>query len=474
MIHFSDQKRIFIEGECNHVIAVSESSKPDIIPEPFPNIPEIIWDVNHVYFPFNKKNIKNDNGCKSRWSIIINALQSKINNSEDLKNCILKCYQTHSNDVPSFECFDLYFKNNTKEKNERLFDKVIPLMIQNLTELTECSLTSSIPLLKQQSINFDASITLSQFQIFIILINSFFCTFPEYLFSKKLPNINFMSIYSYSRYNKYGNVEKIKCLMNYFGRVMKYDKHKLNLVTFYRRSIDKKKMPNWNLSDHTLTNLEICSTKKIEDHDYTLQVDFANSFVGGGVIGSGLVQEEIQFLTHPELIVSRLFTEKLLENEVLFVTGFEKFNNYSGYSNTFKFKGDAEDKISTIDTKFGKRKLSYMVAMDALSFGSDKEKQYLKNNIIRDLNKCFVAFSAYPVIEKDNEKLSTISTGNWGCGAFKGDKELKSLIQLLVASHCNRNLIYSTFDDEKFKISLNEMYIFLKKNLLKQINYLSY
>lgn len=52
-----------------------------------------------------------------------------------------------------------------------------------------------------------------------------------------------------------------------------------------------------------------------------MQVDFASSWIGGGVLGSGLVQEEILFLLNPELIVSRLFTEKLGDNECLIITG---------------------------------------------------------------------------------------------------------------------------------------------------------
>lgn len=52
-----------------------------------------------------------------------------------------------------------------------------------------------------------------------------------------------------------------------------------------------------------------------------MQVDFASSWVGGGVLSSGLVQEEILFLMSPELIVSRLFTERLANNECLIITG---------------------------------------------------------------------------------------------------------------------------------------------------------
>lgn len=50
-------------------------------------------------------------------------------------------------------------------------------------------------------------------------------------------------------------------------------------------------------------------------------MDFASSWLGGGVLDSGLLQEEILFLMNPELIVSRLFTEKLQHKECVIVTG---------------------------------------------------------------------------------------------------------------------------------------------------------
>lgn len=51
------------------------------------------------------------------------------------------------------------------------------------------------------------------------------------------------------------------------------------------------------------------------------QVDFANKFVGGGILGQGCVQEEIRFAICPELIVSCLFTECFDRHEALIVTG---------------------------------------------------------------------------------------------------------------------------------------------------------
>lgn len=52
-----------------------------------------------------------------------------------------------------------------------------------------------------------------------------------------------------------------------------------------------------------------------------VQVDFANKYIGGGVLGHGCVQEEIRFLICPEMIVARLFTEVLEPLECLVMTG---------------------------------------------------------------------------------------------------------------------------------------------------------
>lgn len=54
---------------------------------------------------------------------------------------------------------------------------------------------------------------------------------------------------------------------------------------------------------------------------FTRLVDTFCRFVGGGVLGWGCVQEEIRFITCPELIAARLFTEALENNEALVITG---------------------------------------------------------------------------------------------------------------------------------------------------------
>ena len=59
------------------------------------------------------------------------------------------------------------------------------------------------------------------------------------------------------------------------------------------------------------------------------KLDFANEFIGGGVLNSGCVQEEIRFMICPELLVTMLFTERMEPNETILIKGCERYENKS-------------------------------------------------------------------------------------------------------------------------------------------------
>ena len=115
-------------------------------------------------------------------------------------------------------------------------------------------------------------------------------------------------------------------------------------------------------------------------------------YIGGGVLGHGCVQEEIRFLISPELILSRLFTERLGDNECVVITGFERFSDYKGYSSSFEFAGNHVDQ-TPIDY-LSKHRKTRLVAIDALYF-RDSNSQYSKDKIKRELNKAYVGFKNY-------------------------------------------------------------------------------
>lgn len=130
-------------------------------------------------------------------------------------------------------------------------------------------------------------------------------------------------------------MEKLKCIFNYFRRILKETPQ--GIVSFERRCLLQQEIPDWSESTTKLSQMQVLSDGLIEKEGVgMLQIDFANKYIGGGILDNGCVQEEIRFAICPELIVSQLFTEKLLDNEVLIITGCEQLNNYSGYGRSFK------------------------------------------------------------------------------------------------------------------------------------------
>ncbi|XP_059099200.1 poly(ADP-ribose) glycohydrolase-like [Tigriopus californicus] len=231
--------------------------------------------------------------------------------------------------------------------------------------------------------------------------------------------------------------------------------------TFHRHFIPYQSLPDWHKSKKQLTELHINAKGTIEDDGFgMLQVDFANALVGGGVLGHGCVQEEIRFLISPELILSRLFTERLSGNECLVVTGFERFSKYSGYASSFKFDGAYHD--DTPIDKGSKHRKTRMVAIDALPPGHSSS-QYSPQNVQRELNKAFVGFKNYNPSVKNPV---AVATGNWGCGAFGGDPQLKGLLQIMAASEARRDVAYFTFSNRKLRDQIHEMHTLLKSRKL--------
>uniref|UniRef100_A0A3B5QQZ4 poly(ADP-ribose) glycohydrolase n=1 Tax=Xiphophorus maculatus TaxID=8083 RepID=A0A3B5QQZ4_XIPMA len=331
---------------------------------------------------------------------------------------------------------------------EHLFDSLLPDMVQLALRASELC-TKPIPLLKR---GMSHSITMSQEQVACLLANAFFCTFPRRNSRKteycNYPDINFIRLFEGSSSRK---IEKLKTLMCYFKSVT--EQKPTGLVTFSRQRLDKP--PNWKSSPTLLTRLHITCEGTIEDDGYgMLQVDFANKFVGGGVIGAGLVQEEIRFLINPELIVSRLFTEALDDNECLIITGSQQYSKYTGYSQTYKWAGCHHDTIPRDDWR---RRCTEIVAIDALQFRNFLE-QFHPDKLNRELNKAYCGFSHS---EKESQNLAAVATGNWGCGVFGGDTRLKALIQMLAAAEAGRDVAYFTFGDNQLMTDVHNMHSFL-------------
>lgn len=100
--------------------------------------------------------------------------------------------------------------------------------------------------------------------------------------------------------------------------------------------------------------------------------------------------------------------------------------------------------------------MTQIVAIDATRFGKPEE-QFKPQMLLRELNKAYVGFFRRPS-EDFLGPLTAIATGNWGCGAFGGDKRLKFLLQLMACSEAKRDMVYYTFGESRLQQELFAMY----------------
>lgn len=423
------------------------------VPVPYPSKFKDAWDELSVKMPCSERNLfpmetEDGNGVQSRWDLIRTALQTGFKSSLDVRDAILR-YNTGHAKKWDFTALNLLCTEGLVHfKVQQLFDVILPSMVELALKAPKLC-TMPIPLLKSRM---NHSLTLSQEQIACLLANAFFCTFPRRNSRKSeygnYPEINFYRLFEGSSQRK---LEKLKTLLCYFERVTKTTPE--SLVTFTRQALNNP--PDWESSQTQLTHLHITCEGTIEGNGYgMLQVDFANRFVGGGVTGHGLVQEEIRFLINPELIISRLFTEALEYNECLIITGAEQYSRYSGYAESYKWEESYKDETPRDDWQ---RRCTEIVAIDALKYRHFLE-QFLPEKMTRELNKAYCGFHRN---NANRKHLSAVATGNWGCGAFGGDTRLKALIQLMAAAQAGRDVAYFTFGDAPLMRDVHDMHSFL-------------
>ncbi|XP_020105070.1 poly(ADP-ribose) glycohydrolase 1-like isoform X2 [Ananas comosus] len=352
---------------------------------------------------------------------------------------------------------------------------------------------------------------LSQELIGALLACALFCLFPtSNRDAKLLPAINFDYLFANLYPNaRQSQEQKVRCLIHYFERISLSTP--TGFVSFERKVIPLQRSSSgisypeaddWRISKASLCQFKVLSAGLIEDQqDEALEVDFANEYLGGGALHRGCVQEEIRFMINPELIAGMLFMASMRDNEAIEIVGVERFSQYMGYSSSFRFVGDYIDR-KPFDL-LGRRK-TRIIAIDALD--SPRLAQYKTDCLLRETNKAFCGFfdrskhrcylkhfqmvdscreyahesnadasvvcktsqemenqdnsenrcSSNSDLTENNEERSQqidlesigIATGNWGCGAFGGDPEMKSMIQWLAASQALRPFIhYYTFGE---------------------------
>lgn len=294
-----------------------------------------------------------------------------------------------------------------------------------------------IPILSAQH---EASVHLTKLQIVSLLACSFFGLQAEHqpiarageMPQKKFKSANFDGLWlnigrqirrhretrdtpDEIRSDNQTEVEKLKCIMQYF-EVMRARVEQASdaahpnsslaartlagIVTFHRKVLkltmsdleSRLTSPSSPASAQRVsTDTDLRSAGTIEDDGYgTLQIDFANCMIGGGILTGGCIQEEIRLTINTECLISILFTERMAVNESVTIIGAERFTNYTGYSSSFQYAGPHIDP-TPVDPVLNRMK-TVIVAIDAIAFRR-KADQYQKENILREILKAYAGFA---------------------------------------------------------------------------------
>lgn len=243
---------------------------------------------------------------------------------------------------------------------------------------------------------------------------------------------------------------------------------------------------DWAAAEHPLSSLSAFPEGTIEGEQGATHADFANRWIGGGVLRKGCVQEEIRFAIAPECLLSLCLCEVMDDAEAVVITGPERYAQSTGYASSFCYAGHYNDNAGTLRVAGGSggetdsltrdievcaccrrraarsgvltaprlthwilpppfpcalfpRTWVQVAAMDALKFhGSSVSTQYEAPAMRRECTKALAAMvpTSIRVAAARGGPAGghPFASGNWGCGVFGGHHELKSLLQWVAAS----------------------------------------
>jgi hypothetical protein len=177
-----------------------------------------------------------------------------------------------------------------------------------------------------------------------------------------------------------------RCFLNYLITIGKWlgEKNKIldETITFVRQNIEDIGIYEKNID---LCEVNIIEKGSLFDGDANYCVDFANKYIGGGVLRGGSVQEEILFAIDPEATVAMFFMEVMHQNDAIGIFNTIQYSNFKGYGKSFKYE---ESAIPEEQDKIKKHKI---IAIDAIP--SYKKKGLIdQKDIIRDIHKAYVGF----------------------------------------------------------------------------------
>ncbi|KAG2308697.1 hypothetical protein Bca52824_028445 [Brassica carinata] len=402
--------------------------------------------------------------------------ESMVNSGEALALRITTMRQSislNASDLAPYasQGYALFFDEKiSRQESAKFFDEVVPALCGLLLKLPSMlemhyqkadyvldGVKSGLRLLAPQ----EAGVVFLSQELIAAILACSFCLFPEVdRRLKHLQGINFDELFSYVgsyslQVSVYTSVHETREQDNDICQCMPK-----GFVSFERKVITLEYNPHyvsypeaeyWAKSITPLCYVEVHTTGIIEDQPgEALEVEFADEYFGGRTL-------QIRFMMNPELIAGMLFLPRMDGNEAIEIVGAARFTLYTGFGSSFQFAGDYTDNME-LDSYMRRR--TRVVAIDAMP--RPGRRQYKPDGLLRRLTRLLLDTSlASHVVEcsekwclddhEEEEKIG-VATGNWGCGVFGGDPEVKIMLQWLAISQ----VCFFVFSWKKTVITLLE------------------
>ncbi|PAV85909.1 hypothetical protein WR25_09153 [Diploscapter pachys] len=297
-------------------------------------------ETNRHWIEVKKK--LSDFAGKPDWDVDIDVIETLIKDvaSENytfssFDKTSLRDYMEHYNkddDQKTIEFYKLIRKiAHLATRADALFPEGIPV----LRSCSESVVDDLRPPFTNGAQVLDVSVTLSQEQCASLLACAFFNLFGP--LRGKFPKFAFKDLLETTYDDELQTLvrQKLRFVFAYFSSVTSHmptgivSFRRVSLGTFLDKDMWEKLTKDSKISE---CRLHVAIGQKIEDQTNHIQMDFANKMIGGGTLTKkGSAQEEIRFLTCPEMIVSCLLCEEMDVYEAIHIVGAQTYSNYSGY-----------------------------------------------------------------------------------------------------------------------------------------------
>eukprot|EP00485_Elphidium_margaritaceum_P001682 CAMPEP_0202691336 /NCGR_PEP_ID=MMETSP1385-20130828/6078_1 /ASSEMBLY_ACC=CAM_ASM_000861 /TAXON_ID=933848 /ORGANISM="Elphidium margaritaceum" /LENGTH=532 /DNA_ID=CAMNT_0049346727 /DNA_START=20 /DNA_END=1618 /DNA_ORIENTATION=- len=256
-----------------------------------------------------------------------------------------------------------------------------------------------------------------------------------------------------------GTPAKLEMWIRYFDYVRQKGMHSdwfnRQKVTVWRRCLSAEQCAVLDAPALLQNTSELCEFTVhdeggIEEQSCQLHADFANEYIGGGVLHGGNVQEEIRFTVSTECLIAKFLSPMaMLPNEAILMMGTQQFFDYAGYGSRFSFAGyrHKEEEMVFCAHRPDRLAASVIVGIDAVYYMQPRQ-QIEVPQLKREMVKAFVGFSISSAQDIGHD-MDTVSTGNWGCGIFRGDPVLKAMLQWITVTVSQRKIAYYTYGDRR-------------------------